>query len=1716
MKTNYFFRRLSLLIGFFFLMGYSVFACNYTISLTDSYGDGWNGGKVTVKVNGVVVINQLTLSSGSGPLDSSFTVNTGDTISTVYVAGSWSSENKYEIKDAVGNVVATQGASGTPGNISGLIAACPAALDAGMVAIVVPSVSGSQTVKAVIKNFGTNNLTTATINWAINGVAQTAVSFSGSLATNATDTVTLGTYTFSVGVDTISAYTVSPNGGTDANASNDTVVSYITFYGTISSFPFYEDFSISNTYFPLTHGAESNATVSSTFGNPAPGILLTGKTYNGWSSYGTVTAAFGNTSHVAKATATVDASSLSYLKLEFDMRMTYTYNANYGWTRVMINGTTYAKDLAGDSVWQANTANSDPFQTLVFDLSAYAGTSFTLSIEHASKYDAASYGNSYGDDLYIDNIKLYEPPANELAMYALYLPKSGIEMYDTMDVAAVVYNNGVAPQSNYDVSYSLNGGTSFVSQTVSDTIAPGAYDTIFFSTKADFSTVGINNVILAVNNTGDQNAANDTITATVKNIGLPYDEGFESYALYSTPDYWTVINNTGSSSPYVKTYGSAHTGSRCLKMYNYNKTSGDLIAVLPALYSGVANKVMKFWVDGYNSGDLYIGVMTDPNDASTFAVYDTIAVPDSYAKFSVNFSNYSGTGMYIAFKHAMSATYKSIYIDDIHLYEPLANDMMMLSWDSPRGGIAMDTMDIKVSVYNNGFMAQDTIPVAYSIDAGTTIVWDTIFTTINPEDTFQFTFSTPAAISTGLNECGAVVSNNDLNPVNDTVFYDLNNYAMPYVNTFENETSGQLPTDWSMINTTGTNYVQVVAFNYSNYAHSGSFSLKIYNYNKTSGDLIAVMPGYFGDSLTDKRVSFWLRGHSTASIIVGVLDDPTDASTFTVVDTIHPVNGVYNRYAVSFDNYSGSGKYIGFKHGMEASWRQLFIDDLRFEVTPQGPLYSVLPDSNYVFTSVRYNYPDTVEQVFTVSNDGVGQMNVTATLLTGVNDTNFILIDTNTYPKVLGMFESLQFKVRFFGDSIGTRHAQINVTHDAITDSIMLQGDVVDPIISSFPYVENFDDQAMDLGWKTEGNLYKWFIHTAGTPSSSTGPLHDLSGNGYYIYTEASSGATGDEATILTNPVDMSALTTAKLNYWYHMYGSSIGALYVDIAQSGTWTTVDSLIGQQQTAQADPWMMRSVDLSAYASTLIDSVRFRAVRGSSYAGDISIDDIAFGQDPVVSVNDTSSCDPAITIDAGFTGNYMYEWVDLSTGNVVGTAQTYQVTASGDYSLTVSTDGYFSGTDTFHVDLYNAPTFTVTPDTTICSGDSVSLTAMVQGVSAGGVFFSEYIEGSSNNKALEIYNGTGATINLDDYTILSNYNGNSPWTGQYHFPAGATLAAGDVFVIANENADSIILSVADDTLAYNEGGYVVGFNGDDVRALFHYTSTTDSVMIDIIGANDLSDPGSGWDVAGVATATANHTLVRKPTVISGDTSWVAIAGTDSVSSQYLVYPKNDFSHLGAHTVSGIITYTYSWSTGETTSTITVAPTMNTTYFVTVDNGHCQVMDSVAVTVIPTPVVNLGNDTTIKWSWSLTLDAGNPNATWLWNTGATTQTETFDSLNLTNGTANTVWVEVTENGCSASDTLIITVLDDVSINGAMNDLNMKVYPNPTDGRFNMVLSGYNGTIQMDIVDIAGQIVHSEEITVNGSLSRQFELNNLSNGVYYIKLSSKDGVKVMRLIIQ
>jgi endonuclease I len=140
-----------------------------------------------------------------------------------------------------------------------------------------------------------------------------------------------------------------------------------------------------------------------------------------------------------------------------------------------------------------------------------------------------------------------------------------------------------------------------------------------------------------------------------------------------------------------------------------------------------------------------------------------------------------------------------------------------------------------------------------------------------------------------------------------------------------------------------------------------------------------------------------------------------------------------------------------------------------------------------------------------------------------------------------------------------------------------------------------------------------------------------------------------------------------------------------------------------------------------------------------------------------------------------------------------------------------------------------------------------------VYATDLFFSAYLEGSSNNKALAIFNGTGSTVDLSSYSIKLFNNG--AVTANQTLTLSGSLAHNAVYVIVNGSATASILS-----LANLVNSNITGFNGDDALTLLK-----NGVVIDSFGQVGF-DPGTAWSVNGVTTL--DKTLIRKSSTLSGD--------------------------------------------------------------------------------------------------------------------------------------------------------------------------------------------------------------------------------------------------------
>ncbi|PWT99543.1 MAG: hypothetical protein C5B52_10480 [Bacteroidetes bacterium] len=348
------------------------------------------------------------------------------------------------------------------------------------------------------------------------------------------------------------------------------------------------------------------------------------------------------------------------------------------------------------------------------------------------------------------------------------------------------------------------------------------------------------------------------------------------------------------------------------------------------------------------------------------------------------------------------------------------------------------------------------------------------------------------------------------------------------------------------------------------------------------------------------------------------------------------------------------------------------------------------------------------------------------------------------------------------------------------------------------------------------------------------------------------------------------------------------------------------------------------------------------------------DIAVNPPPVVNLGpDATICSGTnITLDAGNAGA-TYLW---STG---ATTQTITVNTAGSYSVTV-TKGGCSASDAINISVNPSPNVNLGPDATICVGNSITLDA-------------------GNAGATYLWS-TGATTQ----TISVNTAG----TYSVTVTAGGCSSTDAINVAVNP---APIVNLGPDASICSGSSVTLDAGNPGATYLWSTGATTQTISVNTAGTYSVTVTKGGCSASDAIDITTN----TPPTVMLGPDVSICAGSTATL----------DAGNPGA---------TYLWSNGATTQKITVSTAG--TYSVTVTKNGCTGSDAINITVKPLPVVNLGPDASVCTSTSLTLDAGNPGAAYLWNTGATTQTISVN-------TAGTYSVQVTKFGCTGSDAINIT---------------------------------------------------------------------------------------------
>jgi hypothetical protein len=289
----------------------------------------------------------------------------------------------------------------------------------------------------------------------------------------------------------------------------------------------------------------------------------------------------------------------------------------------------------------------------------------------------------------------------------------------------------------------------------------------------------------------------------------------------------------------------------------------------------------------------------------------------------------------------------------------------------------------------------------------------------------------------------------------------------------------------------------------------------------------------------------------------------------------------------------------------------------------------------------------------------------------------------------------------------------------------------------------------------------------------------------------------------------------------------------------------------------------------------------------------------------------------------------------------------------------------------------------------------------------LFISEYIEGSNNNKAIEIYNPTSQAIDLTGYKVFVSYNGgNSTQTTDLT----GTINPGGTHLLVKANADAALVNIANQI--YTPSAW---FNGDDAIALIN-TNTGDT--LDIIGVIGEQPSSGGWDLTD-GGSTKDNTIVRKPNVHVGQKNW------SIGQSEWISYPANTYTYAGSHTMDPCPVIT-----------VPIISMVKIKQFVSEIDGTVDVKvsmqntspnpTSVSMSVLPGGTATEGADYTFPNPVTITFPAGSND----------TQTVTIPIINDTDVETNEFFVLNISNPTNnalidlSTDSIII-IDDDVAVN-------------------------------------------------------------------------------------
>ena len=426
-------------------------------------------------------------------------------------------------------------------------------------------------------------------------------------------------------------------------------------------------------------------------------------------------------------------------------------------------------------------------------------------------------------------------------------------------------------------------------------------------------------------------------------VDLPYSENFDDYPWMSTyivrPDCW-LFPVTYANCPRIdwNDYGSYGMESKALLFHS--DTSTTATAVTQPFGVDIHSLRAQFRLSAdrvYTAGCMEVGVMSDPQDLSTFESVQVYSITEmkTWQNVTVDFRNtaMTGTNRHIAFRQiGVHSSNMAMWLDNLIVYQAdecdAPSDLTAYELTSTSASISFEPSQSTSSQWEYvvcapGVSPNSQTPVAI---ASTSFVVDNL----TPGQTYRIYVRTV---------CGSNSHSEWSAPLEIAPDCDIIS-QLPHIETFDTygtDSESAFPDCWRRILTPASySYYPSVS---SEMSASGTGSMLFFA-NSFSDDW-AITPAFALDLSFDSiQLDFSYFQEAGAvpgwdTMFIGVMSSPYDAASFVPVDTITLQNwGVWEPHSVLLDHHNGDGRYVAFRYHCPAYLGKVFIDDVVFSVRP--------------------------------------------------------------------------------------------------------------------------------------------------------------------------------------------------------------------------------------------------------------------------------------------------------------------------------------------------------------------------------------------------------------------------------------------------------------------------------------------------------------------------------------------------------------------------------------------------------------------------------------------------------------------------------------------------------------------------------------------------------------------------------------------------------------